>query len=59
MKARRKWSKTKKNRGVLSGSVRASNLSRFNACNPLRIHIHKDIGILKKSMVVIPKGIKR
>ena len=45
--------------GVQTGSISASNISRFNPCNPLRIQIHKDTGSLKKTIRLGAKGFKK
>ena len=45
--------------GVAAGNMPASNIPRFNPCNPLRIQIHKDTGSLKKTIRVCAKGFKK
>ena len=45
--------------GIQTGSTSASNMSRFNPSNPLRIQIHKDTGSLKKTIRVSAKGNKK
>lgn len=44
--------------GAQTGSIPASNIPRFNPCNPLRIQIHKDTGSLKKTIRLGAKGFK-